>query len=93
MTHGRFRHSRAEVRSQLWRARRRALRWWRRMFDQDRAWWTDEQKHKWICRNARDRKRCSCWMCGNQRALLGPTLQEERLAASEAAEMDEIEGK
>jgi hypothetical protein len=23
-------------------------------------------------------KRCSCWMCGNQRDIYGPTVQERR---------------
>lgn len=96
MAYGRLRHSRAEVRRQLWRARERARRSWKRMFergwmsDQERTWWTEERKALWICRNARDRKRCSCWMCRNFREMMGPTLQERKIALHEADEVEEL---
>lgn len=52
-----------------------------------RRWYhgTDQwQNPKWIGKAVHTPQLCSCWMCGNQRKIDGPTVQETRWELSEA---------
>lgn len=97
MAYGRHRHSRAEVRHQLFRARERARRMFRfywRGVREDEKDETDRKFHrKWLYQFAVDRKPCSCEMCGNRRRWGGPKLSEIRTAERERDEDREIEAE
>lgn len=76
------------MRSRAFR-RHQASRHMRRRLKEDRnqhyndlscACWHDP---KAMARFKEQPKLCSCWMCSNQRALYGPTIQERRRARIE----------
>lgn len=43
-----------------------------------RRWFRDEPDDDLVGKRAHTRCACSCWMCGHQREVLGPTVQERR---------------
>lgn len=44
-----------------------------------REWFTDDEFQKHIRKLAENRKKCSCWMCGNARRMFKEkTMQEKK---------------
>lgn len=39
---------------------------------------SETDRRDWARRHYNHLQRCSCWMCGNRRKWLGPTVQERR---------------
>ena len=67
---------RAKRRAAIERMRARVrqwISWWRYVT------WTEEEKAKYVARNADTRHPCSRWCCGNPRKYFGEkTLQEKK---------------
>ncbi len=90
------RHTLEHIRHQAWRHRRRAFQAWKRIFGEDsktswgREYWTPDQIQQWVSRQT-DRKRCSCWMCGNPRKHWGTLpIRDRRLLSMEINEDVEL---
>ena len=82
------------MRGRAYRRHKALSKMWRRLKedrnqhydDLDCPCWTDPKR---MAQFKEQPKLCSCWMCGNQRRIYGPTIQERRLSYGEGSEAEE----